>query len=179
MNSLVSKHSDIKRKTSLPTCNTNTKAEKFDVLNTFMRLVNTNMYSTQQELAIELNNHGFNNVTQAQVSRLLKKTGAIKRYSQARTHYQLPNKYKRLQPTTAIKSAVLNITHNKVNIVLKTVKGGATLVGKMIDSIPEEYILGCITSDSTILIIPSDTKKIENTIAYIKNQLNMDTLLVR
>ena len=133
--------------------------KKAELLNVFMDLLNTNQFSTQQELAIALETQGFSNVSQAKISRLLKKTRAIKTFTSGQSIYQLPNGKKQPQPMESVESLVLSMTHNNAQIVLNPVKGGAELVSKMIDSMTTSPdILGCIASDTTILIIPSDIR---------------------
>ena len=149
------------------------------LLNAFMDLLNTNQYRTQQDLANALEKQGFKNVSQGKISRLVIKTRAIKKYANDRSVYQLPNEVKRPQPMESIESLALNIAHNNTHIVLKTVKGGAAMVEKMIGTMSKSHeILGCIASDRTILIIPCDTSKISDLINSIKSHLRMDTLHV-
>ena len=155
------------------------KNDKSRLLNAFMVLLNTNQYRTQQDLAIALKNQGFGNISQAKVSRLLTNARAIKKYDKDKSFYQCPNEKQRLQSSDSVGSLALNIAHNKTHIVLKTVKGGAAIVETMLGTMSKSHgMLGCIASDTTILIIPCDTSKINDLVHSIKSHLKMDTLHV-
>jgi transcriptional regulator of arginine metabolism len=147
--------------------------------NALMDLLNTNQFSTQQELATALENQGFGKISQAKISRLLTNARAIKKYDKDKSFYQCPNEKQRPQSIDSVESLALNIAHNKTHIVLKTVKGGAAIVETMIGTMSKSTgILGCIASDTTILIIPCDTSKINDLIYSIKSHLKMDKLHV-
>jgi transcriptional regulator of arginine metabolism len=147
--------------------------------NALMDLLNTNQFSTQQELATALEKKGFGKISQAKISRLLTNARAIKKYDKDKSFYQCPNEKQRPQSIDSVESLALNIAHNKTHIVLKTVKGGAAIVETMIGTMSKSTgILGCIASDTTILIIPCDTSTINDLVYSIKSHLKMETLHV-
>ncbi len=153
--------------------------KKSTLLNSLMNLLSTNQYSTQRELATALETQGFGKISQVKISRLLSNVRAIKKYYKDKSVYQCSNEEQSLQPIDSVESLALNIAHNNTHIVLKTVKGGAAIVEKMIGTMSKSHeILGCIASDTTILIIPCDTSKISDLINSIKSHLRMDTLHV-
>ena len=155
------------------------KNKKSTLRDALMDLLNTNQYSTQQELATALKNQGFGEISQAKMSRLLTNARAIKKYDKDKSFYQCPNEKQRLQSIDSVGSLALNIAHNKTHIVLKTVKGGAAIVETMLGTMSKSHgILGCIASDTTILIIPCDTSKINDLVHSVKSHLKMDTLHV-
>jgi transcriptional regulator of arginine metabolism len=155
------------------------KKKRSTLRNALMNLLNTNQYSTQIELATALEIQGFGKISQAKISRLLTNARAIKKYDKNKSVYQCPNEKQSPQSIDSVESLALNIAHNKTHIVLKTVKGGAAIVETMIGTMSKSHgILGCIASDTTILIIPCDTSKINDLIYAIKSHLKMDTLHV-
>ena len=155
------------------------KNKKSTLRNALMNLLNTNQYSTHLALATALEYQGIGKISQAKVSRLLTNARAIKKYDKNKSVYQCPNEKQRPQSIDSVGSLALNIAHNQTHIVLKTVKGGAAIVEAMIGTMSNAHgILGCIASDTTILIIPCDTSKINDLIYSIKSHLKMDTLHV-
>lgn len=146
-----------------------------ELLDTFKTLLQDQRFGSQLQLARALSLRGFENVTQTRVSRLLHKVGAIK----IRNHnndavYRLPEKQYIPCGQQAIDSVVLDIKHNQVQIIIKTVIGAATLISKMIESMGEQSgVLACMASDSTILVIPTDVNYIEATMASIVAHLDV------
>ena len=136
-------------------------------------LLNRGRFSTQLQLANALENSGFNYVSQPKVARLIKKIGAIKvRVNRKSSFYQIPENTN-LNIGWSISSVVRCINHNNTQVVIKTVKGGALIISKMIESQSNELgVLGCLASDSTILIIPKDTKNLDGFIYTLIEYLN-------
>ncbi len=134
-------------------------------------LLNTDRFSTQMQLAKALEKSGFNDVSQPKVARLIKKAGAIKVRGDRKSYfYQIPET-PYLNMGKSISSVVTEINHNNIQVVIKTVKGGALIIAQIIESQSNELgILGCLASDNTILIIPMDTKDLDGLIhALIKH----------
>tara|TARA_R110001583_G_scaffold7158_1_gene35596 strand:+ start:60603 stop:61064 length:462 start_codon:yes stop_codon:yes gene_type:complete len=136
-------------------------------------LLNKNRFSTQLQLAKALGNSGFNDVSQPKVARLIKKVGAIKvRENHKSSFYQIPETPS-LNIRKSISTVVRDINHNNTQVVIKTVKGGALIISQMIESQSDQLgILGCLASDSTILIIPMDTKNLDGLIHTLIKYLN-------
>lgn len=134
-----------------------------ELLDTFKSLLQNQHFSSQLQLARALSTRGFENVTQTRVSRLLNKVGAVKTRNHKNNFvYRLPEKQAIPRAQQAIDSVVLNVKHNHVHIIIKTVIGAATLISKMIENMGEQAgILGCMASDNTILIIPTNVNQIE------------------
>jgi transcriptional regulator of arginine metabolism len=147
-----------------------------DLLDTFKSLLHDQRFGSQLQLARALSLRGFENVTQTRVSRLLNKVGAIK----IRNHnndavYRLPEKQHIPRAQQAIDSVVLDVKHNNVQIIIKTVIGAATLISKMIENMGESSgVLGCMASDNTILIIPTDVDRIQPIMATIIEHLDIN-----
>jgi len=155
------------------------KTSEPDLLDTFKSLLNDQRFGSQLQLARALSLRGFENVTQSRISRLLKKVGAIKfRNNNNDAVYRLPAQQHIPRVQQAIDSIVLEIQHNNMQIIIKTVIGGATLISKMIEDMGDSSgVLGCMASDNTVLIIPSDINEIEATTTNLFNYLNMNCQL--
>jgi transcriptional regulator of arginine metabolism len=133
-------------------------------------LLNKGRFSTQIQLGKALENSGFNDVTQPKVARLIKKAGAIKvRGNHKSPFYQIPGNF-HLNIEKRISSVVIDINHNNTQVVIKTMKGGALIISQMIESQSNELgILGCLASETTVLVIPMDTKNLDDLVHALKS----------
>ncbi len=62
----------------------------------------------------------------------------------------------------AIDSIGLSVKHNGSQIILKTAAGGASLIARILDSLEGAFgILGTISGDDTVLVIPSDINRVD------------------
>ncbi len=97
--------------------------------------------------------------TQAVISRDLKKLGAVLKTKGDKRVYALLHKdtYKEM-----LKLAIQDIQYNETMIVIHTTAGIADFVGDMIDA-RELSIMGCISGENTILVVPKSIKKIKET----------------
>jgi len=146
-----------------------------DLLDTVKSLLNDQRFGSQLQLARALSLRGFENVTQTRISRLLKKVGAIKfRNNNNDAVYRLPAKQHIPLVQESIDSVILEIKHNNMQIIIKTVIGAATLISKIVEDMGESFgILACMSSDNTILVIPSNVGNIEQTTNNLIGYLDM------
>ena len=87
----------------------------------FKFLLKKGKFSTQRQLAKALEESGFNYISQPKVSRLIKKAGAIKvRGNCKSSFYQIPEN-QNLYIDKSISSLVIEIDHNNIQVVIKTV----------------------------------------------------------
>lgn len=151
------------------------KVAESELLDTFRALLQEQCFGSQSQLSRALSLRGFKNVTQTRISRLLNKVGAIKvRNYNNDIVYRLPEKHYIPRGQQAIDSVVLDVKHNNIQIIIKTIIGAATLIAKMIEDMGEEAgVLACMASDNTILVILSDVSKIEQTKADIIKYLGV------
>ena len=144
----------------------------------FKHLIEQERFATQDQLADAMTGLGYNNITQTKVSRLLGKLGAIKvsNYNNTRV-YKLPSTQIVPRAKQKISSVVVDVQHNEMQIVIKTIAGGGIIIAKIVESMGESFgILGCIPSDSTILVVPSSIANIERTTQAIIEYLKITTL---
>ena len=154
----------------------NSKQTKGDLLVVFKSLLEEESLGSQRELSTEMSNRGFANISQTKTSRLLTKLGAIKRRNKCnKLVYKLPGIYLVPNKKQKIHSIILNVQHNNVQIVVKTIAGGGNLISKMIESMPNNMgIIGCIASNDTIFVIPNNIKNINRTTQMLINNLQFN-----
>ncbi len=141
----------------------------------FKALLKDQCYGSQSQLADALSEQGFKNMSQAKISRLLSKLGAVKmRNASSQVVYILPDELAVPKTKQAIQSVVVSVKHNNMQIIVKTGIGGAPLISRMLDSMGEPAgILGTLAGDDTIFIAPSDINKIDEITDDIKGLLDI------
>lgn len=151
---------------------------KPDLLNSLKSLLQERRFATQNELIRELSLIGVERVSQTKLSHSLTKLGAMKiRINKHKFAYCLPEKQNVPHARQTIDSLVLDIKHNGVQIVIKTVIGAATLLSKIIEKLGESSgVLGCIASDNIVLVIPTNVLYIEDIMTLLSNQLGENAL---
>ncbi|WP_426358603.1 transcriptional regulator ArgR [Pseudocolwellia sp. HL-MZ19] len=141
----------------------------------FKGLLKDQRYGSQSQLAEALAQHGYENMSQAKISRLLSKLGAVKmRNASSQVVYILPDELAVPRTKQAIQSVVISVKHNGMQIIVKTGIGGAPLISRMLDSMGESAgILGTLAGDDTIFIAPANVDNIEQITNDIKQILDM------
>ncbi|WP_206485086.1 transcriptional regulator ArgR [Thalassotalea sp. G2M2-11] len=141
----------------------------------FKALLKEQCYGSQSQLADALATQGFKNMSQAKISRLLSKLGAVKmRNASNQVVYILPDELAIPKSRQAIQSVVVSVKHNNTQIIVKTGIGGAPLISRMLDSMGESAgILGTLAGDDTIFIAPIDVMKIDQITEDIKRLLDV------
>lgn len=156
---------------------TNRKKNESDLILAFKSLLKAQQYGSQSELAEALSTQGFVNMSQAKISRLLSKLGAVKtRNASSQMVYILPDELAVPKSKQAIQSVVMSVKHNNMQIILKTGIGGAPLISRMLDSMGESSgILGTLAGDDTIFIAPVDVNRIDEITDSIKEMLDVNS----
>ena len=151
------------------------KKNEAELIAAFKTLLKDQCYGSQGQLAQALAEQGFTNMSQAKISRLLSKLGAVKmRNTNNEVVYILPDELAIPKSKQAIESVVMSVKHNNMQIVVKTGIGGAPLISRMLDSLGESVgILGTLAGDDTIFIAPSDANKIEEITEGIRKKLGL------
>ncbi len=132
------------------------------LIDTFKSMLKEKEYRSQYELVYDLSLKGFENISQSKVSRMLTKVGAIRtRNAKNKVIYQLTDQLVIPRINYAIDTIALTVNNNDSQIVLKTVAGGASIIARVLDSLEDSFgILGTISGDDTVFVVPSDTKRI-------------------
>lgn len=151
------------------------KENESNLILAFKRLLKEQCYGSQGELAQALGEQGFVNMSQAKISRLLSKLGAVKtRNAKNDMIYILPDELAVPKSKQSIESVVLSVKHNGMQVILKTGIGGAPLISRMLDSIGESAgILGTLAGDDTIFIAPVSAERIDEITDTIKQLLGV------
>lgn len=151
------------------------KKNEAELIAAFKALLNEQCYGSQSQLADALAEQGFKNMSQAKISRLLSKLGAVKmRNASDQVVYILPDELAIPKSRQAIQSVVVSVKHNNMQIIVKTGIGGAPLISRMLDSMGESAgILGTLAGDDTIFIAPIDVANIDKTTEDIKRLLDV------
>ena len=142
---------------------TNRQQKEALLMSAFKALLKEQTYGSQSQLADALDKQGFKNMSQAKISRMLSKLGAVKmRNTKANVVYVMPEELAVPKSKQAIESVVVSVKHNNMQIILKTGIGGASLISRMLDSLGESSgILGTLAGDDTIFIAPTDVNRID------------------
>jgi len=113
---------------------------------------------TQEDLVELLRRHGLA-VTQATVSRDIKRMGLVKvPWADGRSHYVAPEKpspvdvLRRLQH--AVTEYVLSAETGEALVVIHTLTGRANAVAAAIDEMQWDDVVGTVAGDDTILVVP-------------------------
>jgi len=145
------------------------------LIQAFRRLLKEQCYGSQGQLAKALSAQGFENMSQAKISRLLSKLGAVKiRNASNQMIYIVPDELAVPKSKQSIESVVLSVKNNGMQIILKTGIGGAPLISRMLDSMGESAgILGTLAGDDTIFIAPIKASRIDEITETIQNLLGV------
>ncbi len=151
------------------------KKNEAELVLAFKSLLKDQCYGSQSQLADALAKQGFSNMSQAKISRLLSKLGAVKmRNANEEVVYILPDELAVPKSKQSIQSVVVSVKHNGMQIILKTGIGGAPLISRMLDSLGEPAgILGTLAGDDTIFIAPVDVNRIDEITLEIKKLLDV------
>lgn len=141
-----------------------TVSKDSDLITVFKIMLKEKEYESQDELAFELSLRGFENISQTKVSRMLAKVGAIRsRNTQNKVIYKLSDELDISRIKYAIDTIALSVKNNQTQIILKTGAGGGPLIAHVLDSLESSFgILGTISGGDTVLIVPSDTNRIND-----------------
>ena len=140
-----------------------------ELMDFFKELLKEEHLSSQSEIVDALSEAGFKQINQSKVSRMLSKTGAVRtRNATGDMVYCLPVELGIPTTTSPLKNLVVDIDRNDSLIVIHTSPGAAQLIARLLDSMGKaEGILGSIAGDDTIYIAPTNTQKIEQTLAVV------------
>ena len=153
----------------------NRKQNESNLVQAFRVLLKEQNYGSQGQLAQALSQQGFDNMSQAKISRLLSKLGAVKtRNANNEMIYILPDELAVPKSKQSIESVVLSVKHNNMQIILKTGIGGAPLISRMLDSMGEAAgILGTLAGDDTIFIAPVEASRIDEISQSVRDLLGV------
>jgi len=135
-------------------------------------LLRSQLVASQRELVEKLAEAGCE-VTQATVSRDLREIGLQKSRDQGgRVRYAfVPNMEERPDPPVACRRMLeefgrgLSVAQNLV--VVRCDPGTAPGMGRVIDELEHELILGCVAGDDTVIVVSKDMQSAEAVCQYL------------
>jgi transcriptional regulator of arginine metabolism len=137
------------------------------------RVLKDRSVASQRELVDELTAAGCP-VTQATISRDLRELGLQKgRDAVGRIRYVfVPASEERPDPPTAcsrmLKEFGRGIQVAQNLLVVRCDPGAAPGVGRVIDELDHESVLGCVAGDDTVILVSQDSKSAEAVCTYLK-----------
>jgi len=136
-------------------------------LNSLVREIIENNSITKQTDITDILLKQYNiNVTQSNISRILKQIKAVKVVNQNKeVLYEIQEKLTDI--SSWIKKFVKKIDDNGSLITVAAYPGSAYIIGQAIDEKNVENIMGTISGDNTLLIVPKNVSKIKE----LRNEL--------
>jgi transcriptional regulator of arginine metabolism len=131
-----------------------------------IELITNNKIGTQTELSDRLKKEYDLNITQSNLSNILKKMNIIKTIENDDSFYIIQNKPLKIDDW--IKKLIISIDSNENVIMLKTYSGAASVIGQIIDEQKLDNVMGTIAGDNMILIVPTTIKKLQELENVIK-----------
>lgn len=139
--------------------------------NRLKQILNSYIITNQDQLMNLLKNEGTK-VTQATLSRDFADLGIIRKKTEFGIQYVLNPDESGKQIAKLIGYEILTIQHNESLIVLRTLAGRAQGVAHYIDRLNNDFILGTVGGDDTVLVIPSSTAKLDTVIKLIEEMMD-------
>lgn len=133
------------------------------LIKAFKDILKSENAGSQGEIVALLRQLGHENISQSKISRMLSKFGAVRtRNARGDMVYCLPPELGMPTAKSPLKQLVLDITHNKVMLIIRTSPGAAQLIARLLDSLSsKDGVLGTIAGDDTIFIAPVDIDRID------------------
>ena len=129
---------------------------------------------TQEELVSALKAVGFD-VTQATISRDIKELGLIKIIGKVKKYkyafIDTEEKVGTNKATNLFKDSVLSVRGVNNFVVLKTVKGTASMISGFLERLSIEDMIGCVFGDDTVMVIMEPTSNIDAVVYRINEVL--------
>jgi len=141
--------------------------------NRILEIIKEQEVETQQQLADILNSEGFE-VTQATVSRDIKKLNLIKQPRNGKSCYKAtptPEETSNSKFRKIMKDIIVSVDSSENMIVIKTLPGCAGPASEAIDMQNDSNILGTIAGENTIFVVVRSKDLVQSVIDEIKKVL--------
>jgi len=137
-------------------------------------IINQFRVRNHNELILLLKQRGIN-IAQSNLSIKLRKFNILRRVDEnGESYYWAP--HENIKVSDSIYSYILRITNNESSIVLSVHPGTSRVIAQLIDErFPQEFIIGTIAGDDTILIIPASHKLIKQLVTDLKIFFKMES----
>lgn len=128
------------------------------------QLIKKEKIADQQTLVERLQEVYGIRTNQVTVSRDLRKLGVVKKIVQGESVYDLPEMDVRSE---MLGLAFVSIAHNGVMIVINTQPGLADFIGDCLDQEDGLEILGCLSGENVVFVVPKNLQKIDEVCSEI------------
>lgn len=126
-----------------------------NILSACRHLLQTQSFTTQDEVRQQLVQLGYLDVSQSTVSRLLSKLGVAKiPNAHGQKVYSISGDIEPVYAVSSVGSQIDEITCSHAMVVIKTHPGGAQLIARLIDLNRHPAILGTVGGNDTIFVAP-------------------------
>lgn len=151
--------------------------KKINRLEAIKKIISENEIDKQEELTEKLVELGYN-ISQATVSRDIKKLGLIKKEGVIKklryAEHKVFNGEESEKLISLFKQVSVSITNANNLIIIKTLSGNAGTVGMVIDQMNIEEVLGTVAGDDTLLLITKTNFEAETLVNTLRKFLNAD-----
>ncbi|NWF90289.1 MAG: arginine repressor [Ignavibacteriaceae bacterium] len=141
--------------------------------NRIKELLKERVFYNQEELVKTLSDEGIE-VTQATLSRDFQELGVVRTSAAEGSRYTLNVEEAGNQIRKLISFEILAVQSNEMVIIVRTLAGRAQGVAHYIDKLNSKLILGTISGDDTIMIVPSSTKNINDIVQLMNKIMNAE-----
>ena len=130
---------------------------------------------TQDALIQRLSEAGIS-ATQTTVSRDIRQLQLVKQMTENGNYKYAVAGQRRESPApvlnSAITDAVIKITAARNIVVIKTYPGMANALAVCVDSLEQEYIVGTVAGDDTVLLVASDDETAVLVVEHLKREFH-------
>ena len=132
-------------------------------------IVQNNTISKQTEITdILLNKYGME-ITQSNISRILKQINAVKVVNNKEVVYEIQEKLASV--SVWIKKLIRSIDDNGQVILISSHPGSANIIGQALDEVKIDNIMGTLAGDNVVMVVPKDISKIKELREKIEKEL--------
>ena len=144
-----------------------------DRLSAILEIIKENVVETQGDLMNLLKINGFD-VTQATVSRDIKKLNLHKVHDSSNKYRYVSGAQRTSNSDQSlIQSCVLGVETALNDVVIKCKPGTAQAVSSLIDGMDNEFVLGTVAGDDTILVIARSEASAKTFCEHFKTLTNI------
>ena len=117
---------------------------------------------------ILLNKYGME-ITQSNISRILKQINAVKVVNNKEVVYEIQEKLASV--SVWIKKLIRSIDDNGQVILISSHPGSANIIGQALDEVKIDNIMGTLAGDNVVMVVPKDISKIKELREKIEKEL--------
>lgn len=139
------------------------RTQDAELIKTFRTLLAERNFKNQGEMVEALKLHGYHDVSQSKISRILNNIGAVRtRNAKRESVYCVQEDVSVPAINAPLSSLVNDIDYNDSVIVIKTTPGAAQIVARLMDSLSKaDGVLGSVGGDDTIFVTPTRHTNVE------------------